>query len=184
MVMPDTKSRQAIATTSQENKELIQVTVHPQTPDWNIFLALTIGYLCENWPSVLQGETTKETFSQAYEQQLLHRIQEGGRILLLWKVADDPVGFANAWLEENTRDLENGGMITLQIAEFSILEKYRRMGWGRLCLQNLTEIAKSNKAGRIIAEVDRGIAANKFWTRVMTHITKDEKERNLYWRYC
>ncbi len=172
-------------------KELKQMYILPNTPDWEEFLTLSVNYLCENFPSVLDDGLSKEMFAQAYEQQLLQRIQEGGRILLVWKLADEPVGFANAWFEENGPEKkqeqvhENEGEKTLQIAEFSVLEKFRRNGLGKLFVQKLIEIGQQNMATRTMAEVDEGLVANLFWQRVMTNITKDVKERRiLYWRYC
>ena len=188
----ENKSKPKLATiNSSHMKELKQMYILPNTPDWEEFLTLSVNYLCENFPSVLDNGLSKEMFAQAYEQQLLQRIQEGGRILLVWKLADEPVGFANAWFEENGQEKnqeqvhENEGEKTLQIAEFSVLEKFRRNGLGKLFVQKLIEIGQQHMATRIMAEVDEGLVANLFWHRVMTNITKDVKERRiLYWRYC
>jgi|GEM_PF-2208889 len=183
---------------SPNMKELTQVMINPQSSEWNRFLTLSVDYLCENWSEVLENGETKETFIQTYEQQLLHRIEEGGRILLVWKLGDVPIGFANAWLEEvKHKEIEqakvegnvhtNGDREarTLLIAEFSILKNYRRKGLGHQCFQQLVAIGQQNKATRIVAEVDTGIAANLFWRKVMTYSIIDAtKRRNLYWRNC
>lgn len=154
-----------------------QSAILPDSPDWNLFLNLSVDYLCENFPSVLDEGMPKETFLRNYEQQLLSRFQEGGRVLLVWSLAGNPLGFANAWV------LEKDGETCMHIAEFSVLEKYRRKGFGKLFVQKLMEVAHQGHATKILAEVDEGIEATYFWDSIMgNHTHSETKGRDLYWK--
>lgn len=91
----------------------------------------------------------------------------------------------HAKVEGNEHPNGNWEARTMLIAEYSILKNYRRKGLGHQCFQQLIAIGQQNKATRIVAEVDTGIAANLFWRRVMTYsIIDTTKRRNLYWRNC
>ncbi len=77
--------------TSPNLNGLTHIVVSPKSWEWKQFLILSVDYLCETWSEVLEKGETKESLLKTYEQQLLHRIGEGGRILLVWKLGDIPV---------------------------------------------------------------------------------------------
>lgn len=157
---------------------LDQFYVLPEDQNWSLYLELIVDYICENWPSVLCEGITKESFSKIYEQELISRIEEGRRILLLWKLGNEPIGIANVWSEERNNET------CLQIAEFSVIKKYRKKGFGRFFVQALMNIGKQVNAVRLIAEVDEGIEANSFWMKVLDdHIENKQTGRNHYSAY-
>ena len=157
---------------------LNQFFVLPEDQNWPLYLELTVDYICENWPSVLCESVTKESFLKIYEQELISRIEEGRRILLLWKLGNEPIGIANVWAEEKNNET------CLQIAEFSVIKKYRKKGFGRFFVQTLMNIGKQVNASRLIAEVDENIESNSFWMKVLDDCIENKQTgRNHYWAY-
>lgn len=159
-------------------ENLNQCTVLPDDQNWPLYLEVIVDYICENWPSVLCDGITKESFFRIYEQELIARVEEGRRILLLWKLGNEPIGIANVWSGEANNET------CLQIAEFSVIKKYRKKGFGRFFVQALMNIGKQENASRLIAEVDVGIEANSFWLKVLDDcIENKQTSRNHYWAY-
>jgi len=157
---------------------LSQATVLPGNQDWPHYLELIVDYICENWPSVLCEDITKESFLKLYEQELVTRIEEGGRILLLWKLGNEPIAIANTWVEQRENET------CLQIAEFSVIKKYRKRGFGRFIIKALMDVGKEANASRLIAEVDEDIEANYFWMKVLDNCIENQQSgRNQYWAY-
>lgn len=155
-----------------------QFSVLPNDQNWSLYLELIVEYICENWPSVLNEGSTKEAFYEIYKQELMTRFQEGRRILLLWKLGNEPIGIANIWVEELNH------VTNLQIAEFSVIKKYRKKGFGRFFVQALISIGKQENVSRIVAEVDAGIEANFFWAKVLDGCLENKQTgRNHYWAH-
>lgn len=149
-------------------------SITPAHADWALYLALVTDYIAAQWPEALEGDNA-EAFRARYAFELCGRLAEGGRHLLLWRLGGEPLGFANVYLAG-----ERGVGRVLHIAEFSVLPRWRRLGWGRRLVVKLEALAREEGAGCVNVEVDKPLAANAFWRRVMTDCDGAGR-RNVYW---
>jgi ribosomal protein S18 acetylase RimI-like enzyme len=144
--------------------------VIPSNENWEIFLDESVDYLKRNWGI----NKSKEE----YAQEMLERITEGGRLLFLLKDDKQCFGFVNAYIVEKGLDHKK----TLYIAEFCILESFRRKGYGKYMFKMLLELPEVSEVEIVVAEVDKNRSgSNAFWRSVMTNFSY-EGQRNLYWK--
>lgn len=136
-------------------------SITPAHADWPLYLALVADYIAAQWPEALEGDSV-EAFRARYAAELCGRLAEGGRHLLLWRLGGEPLGFANAYLAET-----RGARRVLYIAEFSVLGRWRRLGWGRRLVSDLQMLARAEGATCMTVEVDKPLGANAFWRRVL-----------------
>lgn len=162
---------------SLENKEIFNFEeMTPDHPKWDVFVAMIVDYIVENWPEVLEKKAIDE-FKREYQQELIDRIQEGGRALFLTCADNFDIGIINAYfIKENDE-------VVINVAEFGVKKEARRRGHGRSMKKLLEQWGKSNGATMISIEVDKDqILANDFWGSFKNLILNSLGNRNLYHR--
>lgn len=162
---------------SLENKETLNFEeMKPDHPKWEVFIAMIVDYIVENWPEVLEKKTIDE-FKREYHQELIDRIQEGGRALFLACADNFDIGIINAYFTKENDE------VVINVAEFGVKKKARRRGYGSLMKKLLEQWGKSNGATKISIEVDKDqILANNFWSNFKDLSLDSSGNRNLYYR--
>lgn len=154
--------------------------VCPTSVDWQRFIALSVDYIQETWPEALNGKTRDE-FLTEYEALLLERFADRGRGLFIFNNNDNIFGLANVYITDIECTHPTKNLRILNVAEFTILPKFRKMKLGSYCFQLLLSWGRRHAAHKVHVEVDKPMHnANLFWAK--QGLTLDYSgNRNLYY---
>lgn len=142
--------------------------VVPGSHLWKLYVDMSISHILSMWP---------DFSSQDYESLLKKRYVPNRRLYAFFRSSEEIVGLVNAYLE--TKE----GLLTLFIAEFMIVESYRRQGLGSCFFEQLKNFGKNNHAQRIELEVDKRLSiSNAFWQK-QDLILDSLQARNRYFNF-
>ncbi|MBF0313342.1 MAG: GNAT family N-acetyltransferase [Oligoflexia bacterium] len=147
--------------------------ITPESSEWHTFVMASSNYISHYWPEALESKTINQ-FAAGYEVELKKRILQGGRILLLWTLNRELLGFANAWVEGRM------SLRTLNIAEFHVLPTAQKKGLGKSLFQLLCDEGRRHGARNIRAEVDKHMQANGFWKHMGLTLDPSSEDRNIF----
>lgn len=130
-------------------------SVAPETPYWDEFIALYVEYFQRHWPTAFPDASSEEIASES-TLQLQRRLDEGDRGLFLLLLEQQPVGFANVWLNREQK-------VTLNIAEFYIRDEQQQRGLGKALWHAMLQWGRLHGSTQLELETDTQQPANSFW---------------------